>query len=689
MWGEDTTKNPKMEIPNNNFYSSSSFSNNAAAPSTNGDDASGGGTRQLRPARRGGGGGSSSSDSSNNRGGSWYDDDNDDNNFGWQQQQQQGRGRKDVVSNSSGAGWYDDDNDDQSTIRRGGGGRGGFRDNRRGDGGFLRGRGDGRGRGGVGRGGGDNNYYPRDRSSGGRRFDGSRGVGGRNTNKNNRGGRDDFYGSSSSGEKGRDHRQGQRDATSTTATTVFGATSSSSSIGKINLKAIENAGYEHLYGIAPVLNALKAKMRTLSTTSESDSDDDEQGENRKRLLELVDGFDDEDEIDVDGDEYDNNDRLKKTLTKTVKPEAKLSPHLFVQEGMLDIHSLGKRWSSNSNNLNSRKSGRSTAKKEASLEIIALAQSYDNCDDGDDAGGGGLPIVEVDKGVLNTLSGNRPHQGFVLRCGGLDFEPVRKLPLPPKVGQRVIGGNPSLWLALDEVVDPQNLGALLRSAYFLGRGAGIITDNDDYHNSFDDGRRRGKVGILVCSKNSSPLSPTVSAASAGALEFMTIYSTTNLPKLLINARDEGWRILGAAAADADSVGRGDSNNQDDDEDEEDAGNAHSWVLGDNDNIDISTEDVPINQRKKLQQQTRCYELDEVETGYPTILVLGSEGRGLRTLVARACTGFVSIPGGGVAVAGGCVMDDDDNDCETPTQAGVDSLNVSVTGGILLWHFLSKH
>ena len=116
----------------------------------------------------------------------------------------------------------------------------------------------------------------------------------------------------------------------------------------------------------------------------------------------------------------------------------------------------------------------------------------------------------------------------------------------------------------------------------------------------------------------------SAASAGALEFMTIYSTTNLPKLLNNARDDGWRILGAAAADAESIGRADSNIQEDDENEEDAGNAHSWVLGDNDNSEVSAEDEPMNQRKKLQQQTRCYELDEVETGYPTILVLGSEG-----------------------------------------------------------------
>jgi len=62
-------------------------------------------------------------------------------------------------------------------------------------------------------------------------------------------------------------------------------------------------------------------------------------------------------------------------------------------------------------------------------------------------------------------------------------------------------------------------------------------------------------------------------------------------------------------------------------------------------------------------------------------LMAQGRGLRTLVSRSCTGFVSIPGGGITGFG---ADEDDS----ATQAGVDSLNVSVTGGILLWHFLSK-
>ena len=83
-----------------------------------------------------------------------------------------------------------------------------------------------------------------------------------------------------------------------------------------------------------------------------------------------------------------------------------------------------------------------------------------------------------------------------------------------------------------------------------------------------------------------------------------------------------------------------------------------------------------------EEQRCFDLHEVEASAPTILVLGSEGRGLRTLVARACTGFVSIPGaGGAGVAG------DEGEGGT-TQAGVDSLNVSVTGGIMLWHFLSR-
>ena len=160
-------------------------------------------------------------------------------------------------------------------------------------------------------------------------------------------------------------------------------------------------------------------------------------------------------------------------------------------------------------------------------------------------------------------------------------------------------SPKLWLVLDEVVDPQNLGALLRSAYFMGGN---------------------RIGVLVCAKNSAPPSPVVSAASAGALELIKVYSTSNLPRTLNSAKESGFRVIGASS----SVPNSD---------------AEVYVLN----------ELPSDDRS-------------------TILVLGSEGYGLRTLVAKACTDFVQIPG----------MDN----------TGVDSLNVSVTGGILLWHLMNK-
>ena len=56
--------------------------------------------------------------------------------------------------------------------------------------------------------------------------------------------------------------------------------------------------------------------------------------------------------------------------------------------------------------------------------------------------------------------------------------------------------------------------------------------------------------------------------------------------------------------------------------------------------------------------------------PTILVLGSEGKGLRTTVKRACSSLVRI----------------DSLAEEGSSMGVDSLNVSVAAGILLHHLL---
>ena len=54
-----------------------------------------------------------------------------------------------------------------------------------------------------------------------------------------------------------------------------------------------------------------------------------------------------------------------------------------------------------------------------------------------------------------------------------------------------------------------------------------------------------------------------------------------------------------------------------------------------------------------------------------------------LLARACSGFIRIPG-----EGGGMLEDSISGVDDETRSGVDLLNVSVTGRILLWHFLSR-
>lgn len=196
---------------------------------------------------------------------------------------------------------------------------------------------------------------------------------------------------------------------------------------------------------------------------------------------------------------------------------------------------------------------------------------------------GITIREFPKHDLNMLTENRPHQGFVLRAAPLQFQRIDSLPASDHF---------ACVLALDEVWDPQNFGALLRTSHFLG------VDK-----------------VIVCAKNSAPLSPAVSKASSGALEVMQVGSTDNMMRFLDKSMENGWQVVGTA-------------------------------LGET-----------------------ATNLDALPLTAPTILVLGNEGHGVRTNILRRCTHLVKIPG-----------------AESGNDFGVDSLNVSVTGGILLHHIL---
>ena len=252
---------------------------------------------------------------------------------------------------------------------------------------------------------------------------------------------------------------------------------------------------------------------------------------------------------------------------------------------------------------------------------------------------GVPVLTMNKHDMNMLSNNRPHQGVILTAGPVPLEHLDELASPPAATAPV-------WLALDEVVDPQNLGALLRSAAFLGAS-----------------------GVVICAKNSAALSPVVSKASAGALEVATnLHSTRNMPRFLSKCGERGWRVVGT------TIGKGSIPLRDLEPASGWSSSSRSSRGGGGSN-DGSRNDGG---------------------GIPTILVLGNEGHGLRTMVERSCDTLDNIEkhvrlygdDDSGDTAGDGVPDADGEGAPSGRAAGgVDSLNVAVSGGIVLYHLLS--
>ncbi|XP_034995647.1 rRNA methyltransferase 1, mitochondrial isoform X1 [Zootoca vivipara] len=144
---------------------------------------------------------------------------------------------------------------------------------------------------------------------------------------------------------------------------------------------------------------------------------------------------------------------------------------------------------------------------------------------------GIPVKVVPRKVLDGLCKGGVHQGVCLEATPL--RPIgwqEALPLEVEGGP-ACEGSQLLWLALEGIQDPMNLGAVLRSAHFLG------VDR-----------------IVMSQRNSCPLTPVVSKASSGAMEVLDVFSTDDLQGLLKAKSEQGWEVLGTAAhtKDQDSV-----------------------------------------------------------------------------------------------------------------------------------------
>jgi 23S rRNA (guanosine2251-2'-O)-methyltransferase len=191
---------------------------------------------------------------------------------------------------------------------------------------------------------------------------------------------------------------------------------------------------------------------------------------------------------------------------------------------------------------------------------------------------GITVEFRPRALVADLAASPNHQGMAAVAG--EFQYVR---VDEMLNGAKEAGEPPLLLILDCITDPQNFGALVRSAEVLGAH-----------------------GVIVPDKHAAPVTGSVVKASAGASERMRIARVHNLLGTLDWLREQGLAVWGGAADEA----------------------------------------TP---------------LAEADLRGPAAVVIGGEGKGLRTAVARRCSNLVQIP----------------------QRGKIASLNASVAGAILLY------
>ncbi|KAM7139777.1 rRNA methyltransferase 1, mitochondrial isoform 1-T1 [Macrochelys suwanniensis] len=185
---------------------------------------------------------------------------------------------------------------------------------------------------------------------------------------------------------------------------------------------------------------------------------------------------------------------------------------------------------------------------------------------------GVPVHHVRRQVLDALCKGQVHQGVCLEATPLHPRSLEEAEAS-RVGVATSLGTQLIWLVLEQIQDPMNLGAVLRSAHFLG------VDR-----------------VVTSQKDSCPLTPTVSKASAGAMEVLEVYSTDNLQRFLKAKTEEGWEVIGTVS------------------------------------------------KSEVEDKVPVISCLEFHWNKPTVLVLGNEGYGLSSETRSLCHRMLIIPPG---------------------------------------------
>lgn len=195
---------------------------------------------------------------------------------------------------------------------------------------------------------------------------------------------------------------------------------------------------------------------------------------------------------------------------------------------------------------------------------------------------GVPIERADMKRMDKVTQGERHQGVIAYVSPVEYKTVEDIIEIAKERNEA-----PFILLLDEITDPHNLGAIIRSAEAMGAH-----------------------GVLLPKRRSAKLSETVAKTSAGAVNYIAVAQIGNAVQTVENLKKQGFWTVGADMAGVSA-----------------------------DNADFTL---------------------------PTLLVIGSEGKGIGRLLREKLDILVKIPMTGK----------------------INSLNASVAAGILIYEVMKR-
>ena len=188
----------------------------------------------------------------------------------------------------------------------------------------------------------------------------------------------------------------------------------------------------------------------------------------------------------------------------------------------------------------------------------------------------IPIIEVEKSKLDSMINNSAHQGVIALASEKEYCSVEDiLQIAEERNEK-----PFILIA-DKIMDPHNLGAIIRTAECAG-----------VH------------GIIIPKRNAAGVSPIVAKTSAGASIHMAIAKVANIANTLESLKEKGIWIFSSA-------------------------------------LDLNDSDKSEDASEK-EDKTKIKNYNDADYDIPLALAVGNEGEGLAPIVIQKSDFIIKIP-----------------------------------------------